>query len=352
MHLVRSVLALAIGLSGCAGLDSDPVAAPPTDRQGALLDYRTRAARELAVHLADGARRDALVAALRAGPLAVGTVAEVDGGLGIADFTGFEAVPELWLLEPAGSSLDDLVVAYAPAGEEATWTEVPAFAPGGDPVALDAIAGPSVPVIVVETHGRLAFRRSIAEANRTLAALGMQRAPAADKTVGRMTVRLDQIRLADDQEPWVSGAAEVYAIGSGVVGDNEPQLRIVELPYLDYAGTTYTPRQIVLDWTDYGFQAANMQLFEHDDSTSYQTLVVELVAAVGAIGSLAGHPEIQAITEIASRIVAAMPAGWFSNDDDYLDSFYTVEKNASYAALPGAARNATVTLVPYYLAPN
>jgi hypothetical protein len=352
MRLVRSILALAIGLSGCAGLDADPPAAPPTDRQGALLDYRTRAARDLAILLGDGARRAALIASLRAGPVAVGAVAEVDDDLGIADFTGFDAVPELWLLEPAGSSLDDLVVAYAPSGEEATWTEVPAFAPGGDPVALDAIAEPTVPVVVIETHGRLAFRRGIAEANRTLAAMGMQRAPAADKAVGRMTVRLDQIRITDDQEPWVSGAAEVYAIGSGVIGDNEPQLRIVELPYLDYAGTTYTPRQIVLDWNDYAYQAANAQLFEHDDSTSYQTLVVELVAAVGAIGSLAGYPEIQAVTEIASRIVSAMPAGWFSNDDDYLDSFYTLEKNASYTGLPGAARNATVTLVPYYLAPN
>jgi hypothetical protein len=347
MRLVRSVLAIAMGVSGCADLDVDPPAAP-ADRPGALLDYRTRAARDLAISVGDGARRDALVAALRAGPVAIGAAPD----LGIADFTGFEAVPELWLHEPAGSSLDDLVVAYAPAGEEATWSEVPAFAPGGDPVALDAIAAPSVPVIVVETHGRLAFRRGIAEANRTLAALGMQRAPAAAKAVGRMTVRLDQIRITDDQEPWVSGAAEVYAIGSGVIGDNEPQLRIVELPYLDYAGTTYTPRQIILDWNDYAFQAANLQLFEHDDSTSYQTLVVELVAAVGAIGSLAGYPAVQAVTEIASRIVAAMPAGWFSNDDDYLDSFYTLEKNVSYGALPGAARNATVTLVPYYLAPN
>jgi hypothetical protein len=54
MRLVRSILALAIGLSGCAGLDADPPAAPPTDRQGALLDYRTRAARDLAILLGDG----------------------------------------------------------------------------------------------------------------------------------------------------------------------------------------------------------------------------------------------------------------------------------------------------------
>jgi hypothetical protein len=150
----------------------------------------------------------------------------------------------------------------------------------------------------------------------------------------------------------ISGAAEVYAIASGVVGDNAPQLRIVELPYLDNDGTTYTPNQIILDWNDYAFQAANLQLFEHDDNTSYQQLVTALVTAIGAVGSLAGYPAVQAITEIANRVIAAMPAGWFANDDDYVDSFYTIEKTRSYVGLVGAGRNATVTLQPFFLESN
>src|ERR1700712_4102302 len=168
-----------------------------------------------------------------------------------------------------------------------------------------------------------------------VAAVARQAAPAAAAN-GRWTTRLDSIRLTDDEEPWISGAAEIYAITSGVIGDNGPELRIVDMPYLDDDGTTYTPHQIVIDWTDYSYQAANIQLFEHDDSTNYQDLVTALITAVGAIGSLAGKPQIQAITEIANRIIAAMPASWFSNDDDYVDTFYTIEKTSSYTGYVGA----------------
>src|SRR5262249_36756291 len=146
------------------------------------------------------------------------------------------AVPELWLRAPDGADASRLLVAYAPTGSEASWREISAYTISGQRVSLDTATPPTVPVVVVETHGRLAMRRGIAEANRTLQARGLQRIapkPAAVATSGRWTVRLDQIRLVDDKEPWISGDAEIYAIVSGVVGgDNEPELRIVELPYL------------------------------------------------------------------------------------------------------------------------
>jgi hypothetical protein len=209
-------------------------------------------------------------------------------------------------------------------------------------------------VLVIETHGRLAMRQGIAEANAVLQHAGLQRvAPsAAAAATARWTTKLTSIRLVDDEEPWISGAAEIYAVTSSVVGDNAPQLKIVELPYLDNDGTTYAPNQIILDWNDYAYQAANIQLFEHDDNTNYQQLVTALVTAVGDAGSLAGYPVVQAITEIANRIIAAMPASWFANDDDYVDSFYTVEKSVSYTGLVGAGNNATVSLQPFLLAPN
>jgi hypothetical protein len=139
---------------------------------------------------------------------------------------------------------------------------------------------------------------------------------------------------------------------SGVIGDNNPQLRVVEMPYLDHDGTTYTPNQIVIDWSGFAFQAANLQLFEHDDNTNLQNLVTVVVSAIGAIGSLAGFPVIQAITEIANRIIVAMPASVFTNDDDFVDTFYTLEKTRTYSGLAGAGRNATVSLSPFLLQPN
>ena len=44
-----------------------------------------------------------------------------------------------------------------------------------------------------------------------------------------------------------------------------------------------------------------------------------------------------------------MPSSWFSNDDDYVDSYYTLEKDRGYVNHVGAADDATVTLSPYQL---
>jgi hypothetical protein len=352
----QMIACLVFAASGCATSEPGSQGAAPIDPGESPSQTFKRAAAEQAVAaLADPATRAAVVDELRRrGPVALaelaGLAVAVDGKL---DPT---AVPEAWLVEPAGASRGaDLVIAYAPAGSERSWTEVPAYTLDGARIALDPHRAPDVPVLVIETHGRLAMRQGIADANRALRAAGVQTdAPrvASAAGEGRATTKLTSIRLADDEEPWISGAAEIYAVVSGVIGDNAPELRIVDLPYLDNDGTTYSPNQIILDWNDYAFQAANIQLFEHDDNTSYQQLVTVLVTAIGEIGSLAGQPEIQAVTEIANRIIAAMPASWFTNDDDYVDSFYTVEKTVTYNGLVGASGNATVSLQPFLLAPN
>ena len=44
-----------------------------------------------------------------------------------------------------------------------------------------------------------------------------------------------------------------------------------------------------------------------------------------------------------------MPDEWFSDDDDYVDVFYTLEKDKSYVNYMGASRNAKITLVPYVI---
>jgi len=357
--MVRRTSAIAcimVGALGCATSATEATPAPTdTGASGARQAFKQTAAAQAAAVLSDPAIRAAVLDALRQrGPTALTEIPALAAtDLGYAE-PG--AVPEAWLYEPAASRGGDLVVAYAPAGSERSWTEVPAYTLDGARIALDARRAPEFPVLVIETHGRLAMHQGIAAANAALQTAGLQ--PSAPRIAGetatasRWTTKLTSIRLVDDEEPWISGAAEIYAVVSGVVGDNAPALKIVELPYLDYDGTTYTPNQIILDWNDYAYQAANIQLFEHDDSTSYQQLVTALITAVGGVGSLAGYPAVQAISEIANRIIAAMPADWFANDDDYVDSFYTVEKTVSYNGLVGAGGNATVSLQPFLLAPN
>ena len=47
-----------------------------------------------------------------------------------------------------------------------------------------------------------------------------------------------------------------------------------------------------------------------------------------------------------------MPSEWFTDDDDYVDSFYTIEKNKPYTNYYGAAGNAKVNLRPFTLLEN
>jgi hypothetical protein len=113
---------------------------------------------------------------------------------------------------------------------------------------------------------------------------------------------------------------------SGVIGSNDPQMQVVDTPYLDNDNTT--------------------------SNANYQSLISAIISAVGAAGSLAGFPTVQAITEIANRIVAAIPANVFTNDDDYVDSLYTIEQNRSYTGRVGAGNNATISLQPFDVAAN
>ena len=340
-----------VGAFGCAAGDPVPEPAGPESADQA---FKRTAAAHLASALGDPAVRDELISALRQrGQLALSELTGLAGGLELA--APGDVVPEVSLRVPAGSfDAASLHVAWAPAGAEESWTEIPAYALGGARVSLDAQRDPDVPVLVVETHGRLTMLQNIERANLLLRQSGLQGvlAKTGPLQANIQTTQLTSIRLADDQEPWVSGAAETYAIVSGVIGTNDPQLTIVDMPYLDHDNTTYSPNQIIINWSNFQYQVANIQIYEHDDNTNYQQLVIAIIDAVGAAGSLAGYPVVQAITEIANRIIAAMPAGWFSNDDDYVDSLYTVQQTLTYSNQVGAGNNVRLSMRPFTVVSN
>lgn len=261
--------------------------------------------------------------------------------------------PGVWLYQGQDDGArGDVLIAYPPAGDDKRWTTVEALTLDGRWITLDANTPPTARVLVVRVNGALSFERQIDKANAQLREAGLQTAAApSTKGSGHWTTRLESIRLNDDEEPWISGAAEVYAITAGILPGNQAQVTLVDMPYLDHDGTTYYPRQVLLDWNQYSYGAANVLLYEHDDNTNYQTLVTQLIQAIGQGGSLAGYPAVQAIAEIAARIVAAMPSGWFSNDDDYVDSIYTIEKTRGETRY-GARGNAYVSYIPYELPTN
>lgn len=252
----------------------------------------------------------------------------------------------------------NLPVAYSPAGKKKQWKTVEAFDRQGHIYQLDAHKAPAQPVLIVGLNGREAMRAGTAYLNKVLQEKGMQGKTPALSTAPSFasatptyidTTKLDYIRLKNDQEPWISGAAEMYAIVSGVQPNQaKAGLTIVDMPYLDYDNTDYRPNQILVFWSEYRYAAANIQLFEHDDNTNYKDLAIALVDGVNAILGVFA-PTYAVIGQVAGAILKAMPANWFSNDDDYVDSFYTLEKSKTYTNYLGAGNNATVTLSPYRL---
>ena len=104
------------------------------------------------------------------------------------------------------------LIAYVPSGDEKSWSAIEAFDSAGNPVYLDVHQPPARPVLVVEADPVKAKNAGLKVMRKALAAADMQVTPrATSNTTSLKTSILKKIRLNDDQEPWLLGAAEVYA---------------------------------------------------------------------------------------------------------------------------------------------
>ncbi|MTI31385.1 DUF3103 family protein [Xanthovirga aplysinae] len=273
-------------------------------------------------------------------------------------------VPEVWLHEPSASfELEDLLIAFAPKGNERDWDKITAYNLKQEVVYLDINQAPNRPVLVVETDGFEALKIKVDRINQRLQEHGLQKESLRKGRQGNLEINnalettvLDAISLADNKEPWIKGASEVYAVTSGIRAegdDKEAQINVIAMQYLDNQGETYYPNQVVLFWDDYDYQAANIQLFEQDSNYNYEELVTILVEGVFTItGILTELPWLSALGEIAGAIIEAMPDDFWTDDDDYIDSFYTIQKDRSYNNLLGAGKNATISLSPLTIEGN
>ncbi|MGL4792875.1 MAG: DUF3103 family protein, partial [Aeromonas jandaei] len=152
---------------------------------------------------------------------------------------------------------------------------------------------------------------------------------------------------------WLLGAAEVYAVVAGVnPSRDEPVVDIVDMPYLDYDNTDYTPNQILVYWDRYRWGAVDIVMMEQDDNVNYKELADLLIEALKLGFTAGGVPEGLPFLDLGGRIVKALPDSWMTNDDDYLDTFYTLEQDQSYHQYPGAAGNAVIDLEPKEIAPT
>ncbi|MFC3033673.1 DUF3103 family protein [Pseudoalteromonas fenneropenaei] len=253
------------------------------------------------------------------------------------------------------------LVAFAPQGDEKHWQYVEAFDSFGNVHLLDVHNVPTQPVLVLEIDAKQSLKEGLAVMQQAFTAARQGQAEFAQplQTLNDTPIStsvLDRIRLNNDQEPWVLGNAEIYAIVNGVnPSRDEPVLDIVDMPYLDDDGKDYMPNQILIYWDRYRWQAADVLLMEHDDNTNYKTLATTLLDIVAAAMRAIPDPTVQGyalIPQLTNQLIKAMPDHWFSNDDDYVDVFYTLFEGKSYVGRMGASSNAKISLSPLTINPR
>ncbi|KNC66394.1 DUF3103 family protein [Pseudoalteromonas ardens] len=260
------------------------------------------------------------------------------------------------------------LIAFAPKGDDKTWIHVEAYDSEGQLHLLDAQQMPQRPVLVLELDQQQVRREGLAvmqdifsRARQTqtverFAQDMLQTNEVRIQSDAISTSVLKRIRLNNDQEPWILGKAEVYGIVTGVSPSrDEPVLDIVDMPYLDHDGTDYTPNQILIHWERYRWQAADVLLMEQDDNTNYKDLATTFLDIVTQVMRTIPDPNVQGyaiIPQLTNQLIKAMPDHWFSNDDDYVDVFYTLFEGQNYSGYMGASNNAKITLSPLTIEPR
>ncbi|MFA0115207.1 DUF3103 domain-containing protein [Vibrio sp. 10N.261.46.E11] len=301
---------------------------------------------------------------------------------GIEDFS--DSVLEIRMADEAmikaWKNGENPLFAFEPSGDDSNWQYIEAYDVYGQVHQLDVYQMPDVPVFVVDSNGAEELKAGLMAMQAEMQRLGTTTQINADidsdsrqfnnknnharafafvdqpEPKPLSTTQLTQIRLEVDQEPWISGKAEIYAIVTGVDSSRlEPQIDLVDMPYLDYDKQTYYPNQTVVFWPRYRWGAADMILMEQDDGTDYKALAKLLVQAAEEILKMIPDPEAQGyaiIPQITGKIIDVIPDGVLVNDDDFVDVYYNLMQNTPYVDRPGAGVNAVASFAPVTILPT
>ncbi|WP_031525168.1 DUF3103 family protein [Streptomyces sp. NRRL F-5123] len=377
MHLTvyrRAALGLALG-AGCAlalqglALPAAHADTPAAARQGSQVGAaEDTVARSLAASLGSADWRAqvrgaalgsapvglASLAAGRGAPAALaGAVTAAEQRIAAAKGLGADAGPLLRLRLGADSMraalTPDAVPLVAVASDDDGGAAVTAYDSAGRAHALSATRIPREAVYVVDLDVDRATAAGLAQVDKALGKAGLRSAaasPAAASpaaTGGYWTTKVDSVHLNDDEEPWILGDAEIYSIVTGFGLDGKVRVDTVDMPYLDNDGTTYYPNQILVSWNTYKYNLADVVMMEADSDTNYAALAKALADALLTITDQGAY------IPLVDAILDALPASWYTNDDDYVDSWYTLGTNSS-GLLNGARGNGRMTVEPYWVA--
>ncbi|MGW1707836.1 DUF3103 family protein [Streptomyces sp. NPDC002206] len=350
----------AVSASAEASSAQPPVAAPSTIR-----GIEDDAARSLAVSLADAGWRSqvrsaalssaqvdvqalAARATTRSGKALIPAVREADRRIaaakGLAASTGSLLRVRLGDASMRGDLTGEAVplVAAAPADDDAE--TITAYDSHGRAHTLDAREVPQRPVYVVDIDVSKALAAGLGVLRAEFAKHGVAapRPQAQQAAGGWWSTRVTSVELADDEEPWVKGDAEVYTLVTGFGLDGKARVDTVDMPYLNNDGVVYHPNQILVNWSNYKYNLADAVMMEDDGDTNYQALAQALTTALLTITDQGAY------IPLVNAILAAIPTSWWTDDPDYVDSWYTLARSDS-GRRNGAAGNGWMTVEPYFV---
>ncbi|KRB72518.1 hypothetical protein ASE03_23370, partial [Kitasatospora sp. Root187] len=356
------LLALGTGqaLAEPAPLPATVGQAPVATRVSVIED---EVARTLATALADPALRERLRATTTAdgaptalAPLAAAvpgpaarrlaeSTARADRGIATAKGLGSDLGPLLrvQLADPSMRAAVDAgaapLVATAATDEHAR--TVRAYDTTGRVHTLDTGTLPARPVYLVDLDVAKTLTAGIDVLQRELRARGLGAATPAASTEGAAAAqaaggwwgtKITSVRVNDDEEPWFKGAAEMFALVSGFGQDGKVRVDSVAMPYLQYDGTTYYPNQILVNWSSYKYNLADVVLMEDDGDTNYLALAQAVAAVLLTIADQGAY------IPLVNAVLAALPESWWTDDPDYVESWYTLARTSS-GRLNGARGN-------------
>ncbi|MEK2488883.1 DUF3103 family protein [Kitasatospora purpeofusca] len=361
------LLALGAGQAVAAPAPT-PAPAPAASKVTAIED---EAARTLAASLTDPALRARLrtataetPAGAELAPLAEGltgtaartlasAAARADRSVAAAKGLGADLGPLLrvQLADPSMRAALDAGAAplVATAGTDEHAGTVRAYDTAGRVHILDARTLPTRPVYLVDLDTAKALTAGIDLLQRELAARGVgsaapsaPAAPSAQAAAGWWGTKITSVEVNDDEEPWFKGAAEMFSLVSGFGPDGKVRVDSVAMPYLQYDGTVYYPNQILVNWSNYKYNLADVVLMEDDGDTNYLALAQAVAAVLLTIADQGAY------IPLVNAVLAALPSSWWTDDPDYVESWYTLARTST-GRLNGARGNGWMTVEPYWV---
>ncbi|GLZ28380.1 hypothetical protein Lesp02_05700 [Lentzea sp. NBRC 105346] len=168
-------------------------------------------------------------------------------------------------------------------------------------------------------------------------------APAVSATAaGYWATKIARVRVSDVQEPWFKGDAEIFSLVTGFGLDGKVRVDTVTMPYLDEENTTYYPNQLLVHWNAYKYDLADVVMMEDDGDTNYRALAQAIATALLTI------VDGGAYIPLVDAILGAIPDSWYTDDPDYVESWYTLAEQGS-GVLNGASARGWIDTVPYFV---